>query len=160
VSTHEIADGDAGFSAGIQVMLDLGTKLDEVNKNLTWRERESELFCQVPLWAQMVITGGTGAITDGGAQTLLTPPRGCCWSIRRMSINGLGGAGTIQAFMNGFELVETFPQPCMKYGKAQLLLQPGDQLTFTGTGVTGPGPVIIMGSTDQFPYQYLRRYLE
>lgn len=143
-----------GIDLSLDAFVKLGHKVSDLNATLKEWLRGDVVF-QQPLYGQLSASG----TLDGGANTSLTPPRGLCWSVRRMSATGFS-AGTVTAYLNGLEPVELFTSTTapQKYPKGAILLYPGDRLTYVAATITGI--VLVFGVADAFPVDYLRRYLD
>lgn len=143
---------DQGIGALFEIFLGLGTKMDRYNE---WRIKHGEAVFQQPVTGQL---SGNGTLDNGPPQ--MGPPREHCWSIRWLSITGFS-AGSVALQINGMEPYYTVTPTVNgwnKMGRGELLLQPGDRITLTATGITGS--VLLMGRADTFPYWHLPKYLD
>lgn len=131
--------------------------------------RRFERLHQIPFVFQIPISGGNGVYQ---MNDLLMPKAGYMWSIRNITASGYT-AGTVVAYKGGVIVGGTYigtgqPFPfsaagAATIGRGELLLDQGDALVFTATGITlssGYAGVQINGAADCFERWLLPRYLE
>lgn len=128
----------------------INEKLDQIQTHQKEvKAKKSQVF-QAPILADI-----TSSPFDNTA--LLAPPRGNCWSVRRLSAFGFT-AGTVTIMLDGLEPVWVFSAAGSEtWGRGELLLQPGQKLTVSYTGITGN--VYLAGAADEFPFWYLQEYI-
>jgi hypothetical protein len=119
---------------------------------------------QIPIaQVQIPLTAGAGVYQ---MPDLLAPKAGYMWSVRRL-VGALFTAGTVTVYKNGFvsggvlvggEYLFTFPSAgTYTFGRGEILLDAGDNLIYTATGITGLAQV--GGSADCFERWLLPKYL-
>lgn len=128
----------------------INDKLDQIHAHQKEiKAKKSQVF-QSPILADI-----TASPFDN--ISLLAPPRGNCWSVRRLTAFGFT-AGTVTVLIDGLEPVWVFSAAGSEtWGRGELLLQPGQKLIVTFTGITGN--VYLAGAADEFPFWYLQEYI-
>lgn len=148
---------ETGFDIGAEFFVDLGKKIDAIHAQAAkWRM----VLYRNDVIDQIALTAGAGTYDS---PVKAGPVRGQCWDIRRLSAWGFT-AGTVQAQLNALEPLAQWtgaaaPSTTLPatFGKGEIILQPGDRITFTATGITGQ--VIIAIGPTAMPYEYLTEYL-
>ena len=123
---------------------------------------------QIPFVFQIPISGGSGVYQ---MNDFLMPKAGYIWSIRYMAASGYS-AGTVVAYNGGVIVGGAYvgtgaPFPfsaagTATIGRGELVLNAGDALVFTATGVTlstGYAGVQVNGVADCFLRELLPRYI-
>jgi hypothetical protein len=107
----------------------------------------------------MVGTPSAGALILGSTgdadQQYAGPPEGYCWLVTRISVYGLAAADTVDVFRGdpgGRRFVGplTGTDPVWDASRS-LLLDPGDHITISGTGLTATGQVFVSGEAISAP---------
>ena len=132
-------------------------------------DRRFERLHQIPFVFQIPITAGAGVYQ---MNDFLMPKAGYMWSVRNLTASGYS-AGSVVAYKGGVIVGGAYigtgqPMPfaaagAQTFGRGELLLDQGDALVFTATGITlstGYAGVQINGSADCFERWMLPRYLE
>jgi hypothetical protein len=99
------------------------------------------------------LVGGNGTLD---LATQYGPIVGFMWSVRRITLYGYS-AGTVNVLIDDLEPVAFPSAGTFTFGKSELLLDQGQRLVFTATGVTGA--VQVFGAADVFPRNMLPIYM-
>lgn len=147
---------ETGLDIGAEFFIDMGKKVDEMHNRVDkWRT----VLYRNDVIDQVTLNSGAGTYDN---PVKAGPVRGQVWDIRRLTAWGFT-AGEVSAQINNLEPIAnwagsaTVPTSPATFGKGEIILQPGDRITFSATGITG-NVYIAIGPT-AMPYQYLTEYL-
>lgn len=106
-------------------------------------------------------TGGVLSF-DGSSVAGLGPRTGYIWTIRRMSVEGLA-TGTSPDLLNIYRSAPEGPRVwqlngnnfAYTFSKTELLLLPGETLSFAGTGLTSTSQIQVGGDLLQVPAEQI-----
>lgn len=147
---------DTGIDLSVEFFLDLGKKVNDLHGRVDkWRT----VLYRNDVVDQIALTTGAGTYDS---QAKASPVRGQVWDVRRLSAWGFT-AGTVVAMVNALEPIAAWTGSATlttlpaTFGKGEVILQSGDRITFTATGITG-NVFIAIGPT-AMPYEYLTEYL-
>lgn len=106
---------------------------------------------------------GTGLLVVGSSAQL-GPAEGFMWDVGRIMVSGLTAAQTVTAFINDTSGVMacglfTATAPQIVYNSRSLILGGGEDLVFSGTGLTASGPYPIAMQVTEIPIQLAPRLL-
>jgi hypothetical protein len=147
----------AGIEASASLEVSLGRLCTLMEAEQQRRRTLGQVIRQIPLAApQISLTSGAGVLDIPDA---LAAKTGYNWSVRRLSCNGFT-AGTVLVTKNSAagELMTAFPAAGVQtFGRGELVLNPGERLVFSASGITGF--VQIGGAADCLESWYLPTYL-
>lgn len=123
------------LDVGLQLIASIETLTQQMRKAWQHEQRKAQAIRVIPLApSQAIASPFTIDVPD-----LLMAKTGYYWDVRRLALTGWS-AGSVTVYRNasGGEPVAVFATPgVIVYGKAHLLLHPGEKLVAVGTGITG-----------------------
>ena len=149
---------DIEVDLGLQLCASIETLTATLNRQWQHEMRKAQGIRLLPLTAPQA-TASPWVID---VPDLLMAKTGYYWDVRRLALTGWS-AGSVNVYRNGFagqggDLVATFATPGVSvYGKAHIMLHPGDKLVVIGTGITGF--VQLVGSVVALESHLLAEYL-
>lgn len=141
---------------GAEVEINLTEETGKSARRTSERQKLAQQVYQAPIIGQVPLVTGAGVL-DEPAQ--YGPPRGFMWCIRRLTLWGYT-AGSIIPSIDQLEpilLSNANAAQTVFIGKAEWMLDSGQRIVFTATGITGSA--IINGVADCFPRALLPVYL-
>jgi len=134
---------------GLQLMVELGVKLDTIAERLRIaNERQNQLAQAIRVISHIPI-GQIATATSGNVNQpeLAGPKLGYAWEVRRVTVNTFT-AGTVQCYIDSNlapqNLVLPFASSGVNYpGGGNLILQNGQWLVFAATSITGNADISI-----------------
>lgn len=161
----------------MKVRLTAGAELDLLNRHelqaelakfrQEWRD-EAHIGPKIVLWygAGVITAAGTlvigGASVDPSAGGRYGPDPGMVWEVHRSNVRGLTGNDGLSLFINDPSYVRSVRDNMAGYssfGSKELIVNGGDRLMFSGTGLTTPAgtTVTVSGSAWELPRTQLYR---
>lgn len=102
-------------------------------------------------------TISAGVVTIGGDEATdvaLGPRDGFMWAVQRIAIDGLSSTESLAFYLNHTSpAVIVHPRIIgfQSFGQYDVVMKPGDQMVFTGTGLSSTGTVTITGQAREVP---------
>lgn len=145
---------EVGFDAEIDLTGDGEEGGTKKEKDKRADDRLSQQVYQYRLTPNLIpLVSGSGTLLE---PTQYGPPVGFMWSVRRLTISGYT-AGTVTVYLNQIEPIAFPAAGTYTFGKGELMLDNGDNLSFTAASVTGQP--VVFGSVDVIPRNQLPAYL-
>lgn len=126
---------DVELDLSLQLIASIEGLTEEMRKQHQREQRKAQAIRVIPLAPPQA----TAAPFTIDTPDLLMAKTGYYWDVRRLSLSGWS-AGSVTVYRNasGGEPVALFATPgILVYGKAHLVLHPGEKLVAVGTGITG-----------------------
>jgi len=146
---------DLELDIGAQLVAAIGSVAAMMQRQEQANQQRIQAIRQIPITANQ-ITQSAGIIDQ---PDLLAVKTGYYWGIRRLTFSGFT-AGTAVVYRNSVSGEPLVPIPSagvFTFGRAEMLLNPGDRLVVAATGLTGY--LQMNGAADCFEQWYLPYYI-
>lgn len=126
---------------------------------MSWRTEILRSGKPRKFWAQGTVASTNVSIVPGGDNTL-GPGPGMVWSIKSITIKGLGTTDSLDLFADSDPFCSlarptTGDLAVEQIGSDELVLMPGGTLSFTGSGLSATGQITVYGRCWEVPVELL-----